>query len=175
MNDLTSKQALKRCSANPVSFSVLNISSWCYMLCIYQIHSSVILKWLKRLLWNIIFCIIYNVLKFVLLYHTKIFNIIFSNAAKKQSQYLAPKNHHFTLGISWPCSRLLGSYSALRLVVHGPTALICRLRFSSCGAEVRVKGWYSLAPRLRQDILTHWPDLYSKLAGLLNIRAVTSV
>ena len=59
------------------------------------------------------------------------------------------------------------------LLVQGPTARMCRLRVSSCGAEVRVKGWYSPEASFRHATRTHWPDLYSKLIGFLNTSWVT--
>ena len=58
-------------------------------------------------------------------------------------------------------------------MVHGPTARMCRLSVSSWGADVSVKGWYSLVPRARQAIRTHCPDLYSKPWGRWNSRWVT--
>ena len=57
---------------------------------------------------------------------------------------------------------------------QGPTALQWTVRVSSCGADVKVSGWYSLPPSSRQAILSHCPDLYSKLLGLLNSIFVTS-
>lgn len=58
-------------------------------------------------------------------------------------------------------------------MVQGPAARMCRLSVSSWGAEVSVKGWYSVVPRARQAIRTHCPDLYSKLWGRWNCRWVT--
>lgn len=58
-------------------------------------------------------------------------------------------------------------------MVQGPTARMCRLSVSSWGAEVSVKGWYSVVPRARQAIRTHCPDLYSKPWGRWNCRWVT--
>ena len=50
---------------------------------------------------------------------------------------------------------------------------MCRLSVSSWGADVSVKGWYSVVPRARQAIRTHCPDLYSKPWGRWNSRWVT--
>ena len=58
-------------------------------------------------------------------------------------------------------------------MVQGPAARICRLSVSSWGADVSVKGWYSVVPRARQAIRTHCPDLYSKPWGRWNSRWVT--
>lgn len=58
-------------------------------------------------------------------------------------------------------------------MVQGPAARMCRLSVSSWGAEVSVKGWYSVVPRARQAIRTHCPDLYSKPWGRWNCRWVT--
>ncbi|KAH3782911.1 hypothetical protein DPMN_160835 [Dreissena polymorpha] len=62
-----------------------------------------------------------------------------------------------------------------RAIVQGPTARMWTERVSSWGAEVKVKGWYSLEPRGRHAIRTHWPDLKSNLGGRLNSIMVTSV
>lgn len=66
-----------------------------------------------------------------------------------------------------------GEYFSLRRVVQGPAARMCKLSVSSWGAEVSVKGWYSVVPRARQAIRTHCPDLYSKPWGRWNCRWVT--
>lgn len=87
------------------------------------------------------------------------------------------------LNSEWSLSLTFGSGLSFRVWasnvcrmfhVHGPSARMCSLSVSSWGADVRVKGWYSSLPWVRQAIRTHCPDLYSNLDGRLNSSIVTS-